>query len=87
MKLMQSYVFHKDQCFFVSTANRACSALGASDIIYAETLVWESNTRKFSQDRLIHQGEDRRDGLDTHFKICKQLFQTGACVDKEDDDE
>lgn len=77
--LIQSYVYYKDQIFFVSTINRRSSALAASDMIYAETLVWECDPETKERGDLVNlaQTEDVKDGLKLHFDICTELFLSG----------
>lgn len=80
-KIIQSYVYHGDKCFYVSTINRESST--PYPIIYAETIAWEYDNEKSLAGKLIHQDEDGKNRIDTHFKICRQLSEHGNIL-KED---
>ncbi len=80
-KVIQSYVWHENKCFFVSTINRECSAILAYGDIYAETMVWECDTETRKRGNLVWQGEDVRDGIDTHISVCRKIHETGNFED------
>ena len=75
-KIIQSYVWHKDKLFFVSTINRQSSSYIAET--YAETMVWECDleTRE-RKDGVIWMGDGPRDTLNTHLEACRELRHTG----------
>lgn len=75
-KLMQSYVWYGEQCFFVSTINRESSAMLGPGI-YAETMVWEHDETINKQGRLIGQDEGARGTVTKHIRICQRLIETG----------
>lgn len=83
-KVMQSYVWHEDKCFFVSTINRASSAAIAYEHIYAETMVWTWDAERAERGELVWQGEDIKGGISTHLLACKNLHEFGAIKDDED---
>lgn len=70
-------VWHQGVPYDVSTINRRSSAAAASDLIYAETLVW-SVKPDGSRDHLIGQAESWRDSIVVHQRIVKQLQATGT---------
>jgi len=83
-KIMQSYVWHEEKCFFVSTINRESSAALAYEHIYAETMVWDYDYDKRERGSLVWQGEDIKGGISTHLLACKNLHEFGAIRDDED---
>ena len=67
--IAKSCVWHKEQCFFVSTITRGYTTIeGESE--GAETMVWEYDWAK--QARGISLGL-----ASNHFDACKQLIETG----------
>lgn len=74
-RLIKSYVFHKDNCFFVSTINRESSSMYGGT--YAETMVWCFDWATNERKNLIWQGEGGTSSINTHLSICKRLFETG----------
>jgi len=80
-KIIQSYVHKDDKCFFVSTINRLSSAMLNAEWIYAETMVWNWDEGKHDRGELIWQGEDVKDGTNTHFRACKSLLEAGVIGD------
>lgn len=73
--LIQSYVFHGDKAFFVSTINRESSSpLGGP---YAETLVWEWDQKERKRGDLIGQTDGRVNTLFAHQDMCRTLFEGG----------
>jgi len=76
-KIMQSYVWHNDKCFFVSTINRESSAREAYELIYAETMVWEYDCTQGERGRLIYQFDDIKNGIKSHIKACQELHANG----------
>lgn len=78
-KLIQSYVWHGDKAFFVSTINRVTSAALAQGMIYAETMVWEWDAKTRERGKRIGQDEDTRDSIHTHIAVCERLQKTGKC--------
>lgn len=75
-RVMKSYVWHGEKCFFVSTIERESSAM-LCPIRYNETIVWTYDWHKAQRLDLIHQGEDGARSIHTHISICESLFATG----------
>jgi hypothetical protein len=76
-KLIQSYVWHDDKCFFVSTINRESSAALAYGKIYAETMIWEYDYDKRERGELIGQDEDVENSIETHNEVCREIHKNG----------
>jgi 2-polyprenyl-3-methyl-5-hydroxy-6-metoxy-1,4-benzoquinol methylase len=73
--LAQTYVWHGEKCFFVSTINRRSSSLLSG--IYAETLAWEWIQETKQCGRLIGQDEHCQNSIFAHQAMVKRLFDTG----------
>jgi len=76
-KLIQSYVFYKDICFFVSTIDRASSSAIHFGRIYSETMVWEWDVDKNERGAFVGQDEDIEGSIAVHQRMVKELFETG----------
>ncbi|MGH1361011.1 MAG: hypothetical protein ACRBC3_19805 [Burkholderiaceae bacterium] len=87
IKRIQSYVYHGDKCFFVSTMERDSSAMVSPPPRYNETMVWvwDEETRE-RQGHFIYMTGDTL-SLDGHFDMCRQLLKTGAYIDPRDVDD
>lgn len=78
--LIQSYVWHNDDCFFVSTIDRDSSAvLGPRR--FSETLVWGYDWKKRESKSLRYERDGIRHSIYQHLKICQELFETGELKD------
>lgn len=81
---MKSYVWHGEDCFFVSTINRDSSAPYGTR--YAETLVWLFDWER--QERLpglLLQGDSSHEGgITGHIATCEKLHKYGADWPEED---
>lgn len=78
-KLIQSYIWHDDKCFFVSTINRESSAMYAAGSRYAETMVWECDVITHERkDTFIGQDEALEDDITMHLKVCLRLHLLGV---------
>jgi len=75
-KVIQSYVWHGDKCFFVSTINRALSAY-MCDGMYTETMAWT-----LDEENKINEQFGMASGplgsIFQHIEMCKQLHETGT---------
>ncbi len=74
--LIQSYVWHEDQCYSVSTIDRDSSAAAAPGR-YAETMVWEFDWEKRERGALVKQGDGPESRIGVHLAICVELFENG----------
>jgi hypothetical protein len=82
-KIIKSYVWHKEKCFFLSTIERDSSAL--EPMRFNETLVWEYDWDKRERGKMLYQGEDIRGFIDQHIDFCRQLFETGEIKEARDE--
>lgn len=83
-RVMQSYVWHDNKCFFVSTIDRECSSmLGPST--YAETIVWEYDYEKRERGNLVHQDGDSAGSISEHLVICKRIHETANPAQEDED--
>lgn len=82
--LIQSYVWHKSNCFFVSTIDRDSSAL-AGPGRYAETLVWEYDYEEHERGQIVGQDEGVEGSIRTHLVIVQRLYETGQVEAVESD--
>lgn len=85
-KIIQSYVWHGEKRFFISTINRETSSVLAAGHIYAETMVWEWDEKSPERGPLIWQGEDRKDSFHTHILACLNLHDNGSMAESETED-
>lgn len=73
----QSYVFHEDKAFFVSTIRRDYETYGG--IVWGdETLVWEWDPESKKRGKLLYQ-------VDDHADCCEQLIRTGKYEEPDDE--
>jgi hypothetical protein len=76
-RVLKSYVWHKGQCFFVSTIERDSSAM-LGPRRFNETMVWKYDWDKRARDEHIFaQEEDARGSIWTHQKVVQQLYKDG----------
>lgn len=80
-KLIQSYVFHEDKAFFVSTIDRESSDAYAYGARYSETIVWELNKVTKQRGEQLYMGSAARESIHKHQEMCKELFETGKIED------
>jgi hypothetical protein len=71
--IWQSYVFHGDACFFVSTIERDYDIAAAPGMRGLETLVWQYDYEKRERGELIGQSG----GIADHIQVCHSLIQSG----------
>jgi hypothetical protein len=84
VKVMQSYVWHEGECFFVSTINRESSAALAYGATYAETMVWKYDYETRERGDFVGQSEGSTDSIYKHVSMCKQLHEHGKLASDED---
>lgn len=76
-RLLKSYVWHGDDCFFVSTIERDSSAAVSPPLRYAETLVWEFDWGPQLKGAMIGM-EGNGPAFKQHMTVCKNLFERGV---------
>lgn len=77
--LVQTYVWHGDKVFFVSTINRVSSAALANGATYSETLVWDCGANAGDKRRLIGSDSHLTDSIYAHQRMVQRIFDTGSC--------
>jgi hypothetical protein len=75
---------HGGSVFDVCTINRACSAIGASELIYAETIVFSLDVNGMSTG-ISYQTESPRGSLRKHFDAVQRIHETGSPEEPEDE--
>jgi hypothetical protein len=83
-KVIQSYIYHKDKCFFVSTIERTSSAQITPTPRFNETIVWMYNSEKNEREEMVYQDGDSKGSLSRHQAICLELYETGKVKDDND---
>lgn len=77
--IWKSYVWHKGDCFFISTIERTFDTFEGS-IRGLETLVWKYDWEKRERGTLVHQAG----GILDHERICRCLIAEGLFPDEND---
>lgn len=80
-RVMKSYVWHGDQCFFVSTIERTSSA-AADPSRFNETMVWTYDWDKRERGGVVHQDADSKGSIRIHMKVCQDFFTHGKGNDE-----
>ena len=75
-RLIKSYVWFGDKCFFVSTADRDSSAM-LGPRRFAETIVWEFDWEKDERGKQISMHSGSKGNIFTHVQVCQCLHETG----------
>jgi hypothetical protein len=81
----KTYVWHGDECFFVSTIERDSSAMMDPPPRFHETLVWAYDYRLGVRlgDVLYYEGNGP--AFKQHTEVVRQLFETGKYVQESDE--
>lgn len=75
--VIQTYVWHGDKCFFVSTIERASSAAAAYGMRYNETIVWAWDTAKKERGAQLHMTDDQRGSIVAHQRTVEAIHDVG----------
>ena len=79
--VIQSHVWHKGTCFFVSTILMECSSPYGQGIFYYEHMATMLNeSGQCSLGIMAHFSSNKR--LKHHFSLCEQLSKTGKYISK-----
>ena len=62
-------IFGKEKSYKVHTINRQCSAFGAHDLWYNETIVWEYNSDFSDEGKMVEQETNK------HCALCKKYIE------------
>ncbi|MNR08095.1 hypothetical protein D3C85_1242370 [compost metagenome] len=84
-KLIQTYVYFEDKCYFVSTIDRESSSMYGGR--YAETMVWEIDPKTNERMGFLYQDEDYEGNIRTHNNVCNMIFNEGEFWNKLDEDD
>ena len=76
-RIIKSYVWHGERCFFVSTIERDSSA-AADPSRYNETLVWAYDWNKKEREEMLYQESDVRGSVSRHLSVCAALHRDGC---------
>ena len=85
-RIIKSYVWHKDKCFYVSTIDRDSSAM-LGPRRFAETIVWEYTWDGAELGEMISMHSGSEGTIFTHLQVCQFLHDTGKSEIPESDDE
>lgn len=77
----KSYVFHEDECFFISTIERDSSMPADPPSRIYETIVWEYDWKMTKRGGLLYQDGSSAHNLEIHFEMCRQLHASGVYLD------
>lgn len=81
--VIKSYVWHKDNCFFVSTIERNSSAMLMPGR-YNETMIWEYDWKTAKRGEMLDIiGETSTGSLREHFRICETINRLGVATNRE----
>ena len=90
-RVVKTYVWHGDDCYFVSTIERDSSAaVCVPSPRFNETIVWEFDWDAIARNEegrgcQVYYSGDNRGSLDEHFRIVLHLSRNGLPIpDKED---
>lgn len=81
-RVIKSYVWHGDECFFVSTIERDSSA-AFDPGRYNETIVWRHDWETNKSGPMLYQFSGARNSIRRHMLACDELFQTGKLESEE----
>lgn len=82
---IKSYVWHGENCFFVSTIERDSSAtMEAPPSRFHETMVWEYDWETAERGKCVLQ-EGCGLAFDQHFRVCKEIYESGISSGEHDD--
>ena len=84
-RVMKSYVWFDNQCFYVSTVNLAAPADGKGSPagLFSETMVWRCNFDTHEVGECIYTGADDAGSIDLHLSVCDLLNRFGQVRDPE----
>jgi hypothetical protein len=82
--MITTFVTYGDKTYRVSTINRESSVYYTEGNKYAETLVWEWDTKEYKvKGFILMQGSAAEDSIRTHQRFVEQIHKQGI---KEQDD-
>lgn len=75
-RVIKTYVWHADQCYFVSTIERTSSA-AANPCRFNETLVWRYDWGKSTRGQMVHQAEAPAGSIVAHQRTVEAIHDVG----------
>ena len=81
-RLIKSYVWYGDKCFFVSTIDRDSSSMAGGR--FSETIAWEFDWDKNERGAMVGQCGGSLGSIHWHIKMCQSLFDTGQAEEIEE---
>jgi hypothetical protein len=85
-KVAQSYVWHAEKAFFVSTIDRESSAALAPGLVYSETFAWEWDPETRERGDIVGQAEGFAGDVTVHLDVVRSLRRTGRMPREDGDD-
>lgn len=82
-QIIKTYVWHGEQCYFVSTIERDSSAMEGPQR-FNETLVWLYDWKNSKRGEWVHQDGCMKGSIGTHQYIVNKLFRGGLEALRED---
>ena len=82
-RLIKSYVWHGEDCFFVSTIYRGSSAM-LGPRRFSETIVWKYDYEKAARGEQIYMDGGLEGSIRVHLSICDRIAKTGSPEEAED---
>lgn len=83
-RVLKTYVWHGDQCYFVSTIIRDSSAFVSPAPRYAETIAWEFGWSTNTRGKMIAMDGDGA-AFAQHMRMVERLHRTGRVEESEAD--
>jgi len=80
-RILKSYAWHGNSCFFVSTIERESSDMEGPRR-FNETVVWTFDWSARKNGNLIHTADDSRGSIREHLRIVESYIKTGAAPDE-----
>ena len=83
--VIKSYVWYKNDCFFVSTMERDSSAsTEPPGSRFNETIVWVYDYENKERKEMISVKNDRQGSIETHNEVCLSLNKFGMVMVDDD---
>jgi len=83
-KIIKSYVWYGDKCFYVSTIERDSSSMLGPDR-YNETIAWEYDWETSTRNEQIGMDGGPQGSITAHLQMCQRLHDTGVADDNDSD--
>jgi hypothetical protein len=75
VRLIKSYIWHGEQCFFVSTIDRDSSAPEGG--VFSETMIWEFSWEENKRGKRVGEFSGSSGSLTKHILCCQCLHDDG----------